>query len=64
MFNLKFVFSSIKVKKLDVSYMIHRAKLLLKMKNCPANHIFREKRYVFSKRTFLINANIEGTNKS
>ena len=36
-------------------------KIFAQNENCPANHIFREKQYVFSKRIFLKNANIEGT---
>ena len=41
-FKFRFAFSAVKVKKLDVSYMIHRTKFLLKTKISPINHVFKD----------------------
>ena len=40
--NLDLLFQPSKWKKLDVSYMIHWTKLLLKTKISPRNHIFKD----------------------
>ena len=41
-FKFRFVFSAVKMKKMDVSYMIHWAKFLLKTKISPVNHIYKD----------------------
>ena len=41
-FKFRFAFSAIKVKKLDVSYMIHWAKFLLETKISPMDHTFKD----------------------